>query len=163
MRRIEIAIRKGGITPTAHEEKRLCQFAANIGFLCGHGCKYCSTPAILRRQIIKLGFDPYDKDLCIVDPTTPERVAHDACHKRKRGQVKICPLVDAWAPEALKYDLGRISVEGVLRQPGWTVRILTKSAAVLKDFDLIEKYRDRVLVGLSITSTPDKSHIMSVV
>lgn len=31
-----------------------------------------------------------------------------------------------------------------------------------KAFDLIERYRDRVLVGLSLTATEDKSHITSV-
>ena len=131
--------------------------------LCGHGCTYCSTPTILRIQIRKLGFDPYEKNLCIVDPTTPERLAHDACHKRKRGLIELCPLVDAWSPEARKYDLGRRCLEAILCQPGWTVRILTKSAAVRKEFDLIQKYRDRVLLGLSITGTPGKSDIMSVI
>lgn len=161
--RTVIATRKCGITRTAHEEKLLCQFAGNTGFLCGHFCTYCSTPTILRIQIRKLGFDPYEKDLCIVDPTTPERLAHDAGHKRKRGLIELCPLVDAWSPEARKYDLGRHCLEAILCQPSWTVRVLTKSTAVRKDFDLIEKYRDRILFGLSITGTPDKTDIMSVV
>jgi DNA repair photolyase len=161
--RIETATRQCGITRTAHEEKLLCQFAGNTGFLCGHFCTYCSTPTILRIQIKKLGFDPYEKNLCIVDPTTPERLAHDARHKQKRGLIELCPLVDAWAPEALKYDLGRRSMEAILCQPGWTVRILTKNAAIRKDFDFIEKHKDRVLFGLSITGTPDKSDIMSVI
>jgi DNA repair photolyase len=46
----------------------------------------------------------------------------------------------------------RTCLEAILSQPGWTVRILTKNQAVRDDFDLIEKYRDRVLVGLSITA-----------
>lgn len=52
--RIETATRKNAITRTAHEEKGLCQFACNAGFLCGHFCTYCSTPTILRIQIKKL-------------------------------------------------------------------------------------------------------------
>jgi DNA repair photolyase len=43
------------------------------------------------------------------------------------------------------------------------VRILTKSAAVRKDFDLIERYRERVLVGLSITATPDRNDVINVI
>jgi DNA repair photolyase len=58
--------------------------------------------------------------------------------------------------------LGRRCLEAVLSQPGWTVRILTKNAAMSKAFDLIERHRDRVLVGLSLTATGDKSRIMSV-
>jgi DNA repair photolyase len=50
-----------------------------------------------------------------------------------------------------------------LSQPNWTVRALTKNAAIQADFDLIERYRDRVLVGLSITATPDKAHLAAVI
>ena len=53
--------------------------------------------------------------------------------------------------------------KAVLSQPGWTVRILTKNAAVLRDFDLIEEYKDRILVGTSITATEDKSDVISVI
>jgi DNA repair photolyase len=161
--RIEKETRKCGITRTGHEEKGLCQYACNTGFLCGHFCTYCSTPSILRMRIKMLGYDPFEKNLCIVDPTTPERLAYDAAHKRKRGLIELCPLVDAWAPEAQKYDLGRACLQAILSQPGWTVRVLTKNAAVQKDFDLIEKYRDRVLVGLSITAPLEKSNVISVI
>ena len=47
--------------------------------------------------------------------------------------------------------------------PGWSVRILTKNAAVARDFDLIEQHRNRVLLGLSITATPDKARIISAI
>ena len=161
--RVETAARECGISHTGHEEKGLCQFACNTGFLCGHFCTYCSTPCILRMRIRKLGFDPFEKNLCIVDPTTPERLAYDAAHKRKRGLIELCPLVDAWAPEAQQYDLGRSCLEAILSQPGWTVRVLTKNAAVHKDFDLIKKHKDRVLVGLSITAPLEKSHVISVI
>ena len=63
----------------------------------------------------------------------------------------------------MKLGLGRQCLEAVLAQPGWTVRILTKNAAVVEDFDLIKKYRDRVLVGLSLTATPDRESVISVV
>ena len=43
------------------------------------------------------------------------------------------------------------------------MRILTKNAAVVEDFDLIKKHRDRVLVGLSLTATPDRESVISVV
>lgn len=50
-----------------------------------------------------------------------------------------------------------------MSEPGWTVRILTKNTAVARDFDLIEKHRDRVLVGLSLTGTPEKDGVLAVV
>ncbi len=54
-------------------------------------------------------------------------------------------------------------MEAILQEPKWQVRILTKNIAVAKDFDVVEKYRDRVLVGLTLTGTPDKSDILSVI
>jgi DNA repair photolyase len=76
----------------------------------------------------------------------------------------VCPLgstiVDAWAPEAQALDLGRRCLEAILAEPGWTVRVLTKNAAVRKDFDVMEKHRDRVLVGLSITGTAAQEEVL---
>jgi DNA repair photolyase len=117
---------------------------------------------MLRIQLSKFGIKGSNKDCCVVDPDTPTRVAQNAKNKRNRGMIQLCTTVDAWAPEAQEYDLGRRCLEAILSEPGWKVRILTKNAAVAKDFDLIEKYRDRVLVGLSITATPDKSHIVKI-
>lgn len=66
-------------------------------------------------------------------------------------------------PSAQEHDLGRRCLDAILSQLGWTVLILTKNPAVRKDFDLIGRYKDRVLVGLSLTATEDKSRIMSAV
>ncbi len=157
---------KTGIKPSREFAKKgLASHAVNIGLKCGHGCTYCSTAAMIRAHgaFKELGVSPFDNTYSIVDPTTPERVAHDAHYIRKRGLVQLCTIVDAWSPEAQQFNLGRKCLEAILSEPGWTVRILTKNAILAKDFDLIEKYRGRVLVGLSITATPDKRDVMSVI
>jgi DNA repair photolyase len=77
--------------------------------------------------------------------------------------IQLCTIVDAWAPEAQELDLGRRCLAAILAEPGWTVRILTKNAAVANDYDLIEEYRDRVLVGLSITGTPDQEEVLKAI
>lgn len=51
----------------------------------------------------------------------------------------------------------------ILGQPGWTVRILTKNAAVTRDFNLIQQHRDRVLVGLSLTGPANPGSALSAV
>jgi DNA repair photolyase len=71
--------------------------------------------------------------------------------------------VDAWAPEARRYGLGRRCLEAILREPEWTVRILTKNAEVVEDFDVVSRHCNRVLVGLSITATVEKNAVMSVI
>jgi DNA repair photolyase len=149
----------GGIRRTHEfEKKRLAQFSVNVGTKCGHDCLYCSTGALMRMHpsFREAGESPFGFGYSIVDPEIAERVARDARRMRSRGVVQLCTIVDAWAPEAQAHDLGRRCLDAILSEPGWTVRILTKNAAVQRDFDLIEKYRDRVLVGLSLTGTLEK-------
>jgi DNA repair photolyase len=164
--RVHTATLQVGISRTPEfEKKRLASFAVNVGTKCGHGCLYCSTGSILRmhKSFKQAGESPFGTGYAIVDPDTPHRVARDAQRIRRRGLVQISTTVDAYSPESQRYNLGRRCLEAVLSQPGWTVRILTKNAAVARDFDLIERYRERVLIGLSITATPDKNNLMSIV
>lgn len=156
----------GGITRTKEfERKKLAAFAVNVGTKCGHGCHYCSSGALLRmhRSFADVSESPFDGGYAIVDPDTPERLARDAKRIRNRGMVQLCTTVDAWSPEAQQHDLDRRCLEAILAEPGWTVRILTKNAAVAKDFDLVHKHKDRVLVSMSITATADNADVISVV
>ncbi len=156
---------KAGISRSKeYEKKRLAFYVVNSGIKCGHDCLYCSTGAVMRMHpaFKQAGEKPFDTGYTIVDPDTLNRVARDARRRRHRGMVHMCSLVDAWAPAAQQYDLGRRCLETILSEPEWTVRILTKNVAVARDFDLISRYSNRVLVGLSITATPDKNHIMSI-
>ncbi len=146
-------------------KKRLADFSVNVGLKCGHACTYCSSGAVLRchRAFQELGESPFKNGYAIIDPDIPAKVADEARRIRKRGVIQLCTTVDAWCPAAQEHDLGRRCLEALLAEPGWTVRILTKNAAVVCDFDLIEKYRDRILVGLSLTGTPDKDAVLAVV
>src|SRR5450756_1532493 len=157
---------KKGISRTKEFEKKgLTAFSVNVGTKCGHDCSYCSTGAMLRMHpsFSQAGEDPFGSGYAIVDPSTPERVAEDAKKIESRGMIQLCTTVDAWAPEAQEHGLGRRCLEAILSEPGWTVRILTKNAAVLRDFDLIERFRSRVLVGISLTATESKSNLTSVI
>lgn len=157
---------RGGIQKTPEFEKKgLAQFAVNVGTKCGHGCTYCSSSTLLRHhQSFKaVRKSSYEQGFAVVDPTTPERVAADAKRMKKRGMVQLCTTVDGWAPEATAHGLGRRCLEAILTEPGWSVRVLTKNAAVEQDFDLIEKHRAHVLVGLSITGTATKERQLAVI
>lgn len=146
---------KTGITATPEFQKKgLATHAINVGTKCGHGCLYCSTGAVLRTHpsFTACGENPFGLGYAIVDPTTPERVTQDAQRIPERDMVQLCTFSDAWAPETHEHQLGRHCLEAILSQPDWTVRILTKNAAVRDDFDFIETHRDRILVGLNITA-----------
>jgi DNA repair photolyase len=146
-------------------KKGLASYSVNVGLKCGHDCTYCSSGALLRchKAFKDLGQSPFAGGYSIIDPDIPERIAKDAQRIRNRGVVQICTTVDAWAPAAQKHDLGRRCLEAILAQPGWVVRILTKNAAVAQDFDLVKKHRDRVLVGISLTGTPDKEDAVAAI
>lgn len=155
-----------GITQTAaFAKKLLAQYAVNIGLKCGQLCTYCSTSCMLRTHpaFKQIGRSPFAQDYAIVDPDSAIRVRRDARRLRKRGLVQMCTIVDAWAPEAQKYNLGRLCLEAILSEPEWTVRILTKNASLANDFDIIERYRDRVTVGLSITAPPKHSRLTGII
>ncbi len=164
--RVHTTALKEGIRRTKEfERKGLAAFSVNVGTKCGHDCLYCSTGATLRTHASfkNAGESAFGLGYAIVDPTTADRVADDAARKRNRGLIQLCTTVDAWSPEAQNYKLGRQCLEAILAEPDWTVRILTKNAAVVQDFDLIEKYRDRVTVGLSLTAPPEYSAILDIV
>lgn len=164
MRVYEHGMKVGIMRTPEFEKKRLAQYAVNVGLKCGHGCEYCSSSSLLRthQAFRQIGKSPFKGGYAIVDPATPERVAQDAKRIKNRGMIQLCTYSDAWAPEYQACSLGRRCLEAILAEPGWSVRILTQNAAVRKEFDLIHRYRDRVLVGLSITSTNDQAGLMTV-
>ncbi len=156
---------KSGIRPAPEFAKKgLAEFSVNVGWKCDNGCYYCSSGAVLRRHPVfkKLKRWPYGRGYAIIDPNKPQLVAQDARSKRKRGCVMLCTTVDAWSPVAQQHNLGRQCLAAILSESDWTVRILTKNAAVVQDFDLIERFRNRVQVGLSITATPDRADVTQV-
>ena len=147
------------------EKKGLATHAVNIGLKCSHDCRYCSTGASVRthKAFKAAGESPFGFGYAMIDVNMPGKIAKDAPSVPKSAVVQLCTTVDAWAPEAQEHDLGRKCLEALLTDTEFTVRVLTKNAAVVKDFDLIQEHRDRVLVGLSLTGTKAKEGIVKVV
>jgi len=70
--------------------------------------------------------------------------------KARRGRVMISSVTDAYQPIESKYKLTRQCLE-ILLQYQFPVDILTKSPLVLRDTDLIKKFKD-IEVGITITT-----------
>lgn len=166
---VKMVERKCTITRSPEfEKKQLATHALNVGVLCGHGCLYCSTPAILRTQS-KL-FPEYEGSVfkafaagaAMVDPTTPDRLGRELAALKPTDTVMLSTLTDAWSPEAQTYGLGRKCLEKLLRESKARVRILTKNAAVANELDLLSEYRDRVTLSLSITVPLTKAKVAEV-
>jgi DNA repair photolyase len=152
------------------QKKRLAEFTVNVGTRCGHACEYCSSKSLYRTQsffqqpeIRERGITSFTRGIAVVDPTVVGRIAHEAKCKRKRGLVLICSATDAWAPEARELDLGRGILEAILGQDRWSVRVLTKSACVANDFDVMRRKCDRVRFGISLTATPATEDACAVI
>lgn len=71
-----------------------------------------------------------------------------------RGNVIISSVTDAYQPVEARYKLTRQCLE-VLLGYQFTVDILTKSPLVLRDMDVIKKFRD-IEVGITITTDDDR-------
>ena len=157
---------KTGISRSKEFEKKgLAEFGINVGLSCGHQCSYCSSRAMFRchKAFGILGLNPFDDGYAIVDPETEARVKADAASRQKRGLVMLSTATDAWSPEARRFGLGRACARAILSESGWQIRVLSKSAQIVNDFDLFEKYRDRVLVGLSTSFLPEDAEAASIV
>jgi DNA repair photolyase len=161
--------RKSSITrSTEFEKKKLATHALNVGVLCGHGCLYCSTPAMMRTQqkifkkIKGSSFRAFQAGIAVVDPDTPRRISLKSHRLKPSDTVMFCTYTDGWSPEAQKFQLGRNCLRAVLTTSRCKVRILTKNAAVQNDFDLLEQYADRVELSLSLTAPLSKSGVMNI-
>ena len=147
------------------EKKGLATHSANVGLKCGHDCTYCSTGACNRchEAFRRQGEKPYEFGYAIIDPNIPEKFAAGAARRERSDVVQLCTSVDAWDPAAQQHNLGRRSLKALLENGRATVRILTKNAAVAKEFDLVRQHRRRVLVGLSLTGTTAKEDRIKVI
>jgi DNA repair photolyase len=147
------------------QKKGLADFSLNPGYKCFNSCFYCYTGASLRTLNYwkEINRSSYELGYAVIDPEMPDRLAAHMKRKRvKGGLIQISTTVDSWDKYCRKYNIGRRLLEAILPMDGWSVRILTKNAEVEEDFDIIKKFRDKVLVGLSITGTPDKNDVMQV-
>jgi len=159
-----------GIGESAEFHKKdLAEYGANVGHRCGHGCNYCSTPAMYWRYVAneRVGRKPGAPGYAVVDPNAAQVIARRAREipLKKRGRVQLCTVVDAFSPEAQRYNIGPESVKALLAVPGWIIRILSKNAAVETVYDLCQKpeNKDRVMVGISLTGTPEKEPMINVI
>lgn len=146
------------------ERKQLATHAVEVGFKCDVGCMYCSTPSVYRTQAVfgRIGRTAFQDGFAVIDPDTPNRLGEEL-HKLGTGDVvMLSTKTDAWSPEARKHAIGTRCLRAILEQTPAKVRILTKNAKVAEDFDLIHRYRDRVMVGISVTGLPEHEAILRV-
>ena len=144
------------------ERKQLGTHAAEVGLKCDTACSYCSVASSLRthpafRAIGRTAFAP---GFAVIDPDAAEKLSAQLGGLKPADEIVLCSKSDAWSPNAIKFKLGRKMLQEILENSGARVRIITKSALVRKDFDLIKAHRDRVTLGISITGLPMHDEIV---
>jgi DNA repair photolyase len=152
------AARKTSLRPTPEfERKKLATHAVDVGFICDHGCAYCMARASIRtHQVFKeIGRSAFKPGYAIVDPGVGERLRQAAIPLTEQNVVMFCSLSDGWAPSVRRYGVGRSCLEYLLQDTPAQVRILTKNSHVRDEFPLLEQYRERVMVGITITGLPE--------
>ena len=86
--------------------------------------------------------------------TNAPEILQKQLKRAKRGRALISSVTDAYQPIESKYKLTRQCLEALL-QYQFPVDILTKSPLVLRDTDLIKKFKD-IEVGITITTNDEK-------
>ncbi len=130
-------------------ESRLADYCINPYIGCQHACRYCYAESYTQR------FSKHTEawgDFVDVKINAPAVLVREAKRKPK-GTVFLSSLTDAYQPLEREYELTRKLLEILLRQQ-FPISIQTKSALVLRDLDLIQKFRERE-VGFTITTLND--------
>jgi len=127
---------------TCMTKSKLTDYVINPYTGCQHGCKYCYAVFIKKFQNIKeeWGEFIYAKINC------PELLKKEL-EKNKAGHIWLSSVTDPYCPIESKYELTKKILETIANSPyknKFTIEILTKSALVKRDFDILKKLKAEV-------------------
>ncbi len=120
------------------------KYSLNPYFGCEHGCLYCYSPSIFRRENIARSWGVFAEG----KNNIPEVLARELQHKEK-GTVGVSTVTDPYQPLESRLQLTRKCLE-ILGKHDFNVSIQTKSSLVLRDLDLVSG--PKFEVGVTITT-----------
>jgi len=130
-------------------KSQIYDYAMNPYVGCSHSCRYCYA-AFMRRFT---GHKEKWGEFVDVKINAPELLAREI--KRKRmGRVWVSGVCDPYQAAEKKYKLTKRCL-AIFLENQWPVTIQTKSALVLRDIEILEKFKD-IEVGFSITTADEK-------
>lgn len=153
-------------------KKKLAIFKIDLMALCQFGCRYCSsncgnnmrlnTPKIYTWTKEQLGkhlsprtdankfYMVYEDPIGILE----RQLLETPSLKRIKETLQFGMLVDNFSPDLVKSGVTIRALEILLKETLFTIRILTKSAAVAGDgfVNIFQRYPGRVIIGLSCGS-----------
>jgi DNA repair photolyase len=121
------------------------RWALNPYVGCAHACRYCYA------EFMKKYTGHTEPWGTFVDAkvNAPEVLAREL-RRAGRGPVMLASVTDCYQPLEERFRLTRRCLE-LLLEHDFPVRVLTKSPLVLRDLDLLRKFRD-IEVGLTVTT-----------
>ena len=140
-RRVKSALTKSNL-PDA-------DFVLNPYVGCGHGCIYCYAD-FMKRFTGHTGEDW--GGFVDVKINAPELIEEDLRKVPIDSTIVIGSVTDPYQPAEGKYEITRKCLEEIFRvQPEQRLEILTKSPLILRDIDLLRKFRNlRVSISLGV-------------
>lgn len=121
--------------------------AVNLYQGCGHGCRYCWAPEVLRLERAKFFGDPQPREKALAGLMTDARRLRDAPQP-----VLLCFTCDPYQPCEEQHRLTRRALE-ILLDHGLTVSILSKGGlAAARDLDLLAASDRPHAFGASLTA-----------
>ncbi|MBI1973894.1 radical SAM protein [Candidatus Micrarchaeota archaeon] len=113
---------------------------------CTIGCPYCYSPDVLRET------REWGKFLDVKE-NAPQLLEKEL-RTKKRGLIGIGTVTDGYVQAERELKMTRRCLEKIL-EAGWPVSIQTKSSLVVRDLDLLKRFKEKGLeveVGFTITT-----------
>lgn len=163
------------IEPNGFKHKSLSMWSCNVAVGCGHGCRFCYVPTVstvrMAGQLKPLGVMDADADWgqYVFPRPLDEKVFLDSLAKAERAKpaelnadgnraVMLCTTTDPYQVVARGGEKGQAALrlptrrvlELMLEYSTINVRILTRSPLARQDFDLMRRFGDRLMFGMSL-------------
>ena len=123
-------------------------YTVNLYKGCSHGCVYCYAPSLTHDE---RSWGSY-VDVKVNAPQVLEKELRGL----RKDEVFLSSASDPYQPVEARYRVTRRCLEVLLRHR-YPVSILTRSPMVLRDLDLLRRFK-WVRVGMSITSVPVRKY-----
>lgn len=129
-----------------------CDYVINPYIGCAHGCVWCYA------KFIK-GYTGHDNEnwgsFVDVKINAPEILIKDVRRLKDKPTIFLSSVCDPYQPIEAKYKLTRQCLE-ILSQFNFPIGILTQSKLVIRDIDLLRKFKD-IEVGMSFITMDEKA------
>ncbi len=131
---------------------------------CQHACVYCYAIDFTKGEPAERWGEVIYVKINLI-PILKKEV-----HRYRPGIVGVSTITDPYIPLEARYRLTRRSLE-ILLSHNFKVSIQTKSALVIRDLDILRKYKDKVDVGFTVTTLdpsikkliePNSSHPLAI-